>query len=134
VNSLSESTRAQAIFDQRTLTRHVTQNQVTVTPLEAVGVAYADLDPTQQQLLRTVIAAYLDTLPADVGAPLLRRIEAADIGQVRFGWAGPVTPQTPQYYRLQGPTFLLEYDNSRNGGTHIHSVWRDFAEDFGRHL
>jgi hypothetical protein len=40
----------------------------------------------------------------------------------------------PQYYRLQGRTFLLEFDNSRNSGTHIHSVWRDFEHDFGRHL
>jgi hypothetical protein len=29
---------------------------------------------------------------------------------------------------------VLEFDNSRNEGTHIHSVWRDFREDFGRHL
>jgi hypothetical protein len=36
----------------------------------------------------------------------------------------------PHYYRLQGPTFVLEFDNSRNDGTHIHSVWRDF----GRHM
>jgi hypothetical protein len=40
----------------------------------------------------------------------------------------------PHYYRLQGPTFLLEFDNSRNSGTHIHSVWRDFERDFGSHL
>jgi hypothetical protein len=40
----------------------------------------------------------------------------------------------PHYYRLQGPTFVLEFDNSRNEGTHIHSVWRDFERDFGRHL
>ena len=29
---------------------------------------------------------------------------------------------------------MLEFDNSRNSGTHIHSVWRDFERDFGRHL
>ena len=62
------------------------------------------------------------------------RVNAAGIENVRFGWAGSVEPRRPHYYRLQGPTFLLEFDNSRNGGTHIHSVWRDFAEDFGQHL
>ena len=46
----------------------------------------------------------------------------------------PVEPRRPQYYRLQGPTFLLEFDNSRGGGTHIHSVWRDFVEDFGQNM
>ena len=37
-------------------------------------------------------------------------------------------------YRLQGPTFLVEYDNTQNDGNHIHSVWRDFDGDFGRDL
>ena len=31
----------------------------------------------------------------------------------------------------RGPTFLPEFDNSRNHGTHIHSVMRDFEQDFG---
>ncbi|MER3445051.1 MAG: hypothetical protein C4333_13425 [Meiothermus sp.] len=35
---------------------------------------------------------------------------------------------------MQGPTFLLEHDNSRNGATHIHSVWRDYEADFGANL
>ncbi len=48
--------------------------------------------------------------------------------------AGGTRPGVPHYYRLQGPTFLLEFDNSRNSGTHIHSVWRDFERDFGTHL
>ena len=40
----------------------------------------------------------------------------------------------PRYYRVQGPQFLIEYDASQNDGNHIHSVWRDFAGDFGRDL
>jgi hypothetical protein len=35
---------------------------------------------------------------------------------------------------VQGPTFLIEFDNSQNGGNHVHSVWRDFNGDFGRDL
>jgi len=38
------------------------------------------------------------------------------------------------YYRIQGPTFLVEYDNTQNDGNHVHSVWRDFDGDFGRDL
>ena len=65
---------------------------------------------------------------------MLTRIRNAEYERIRFGWAGSTEPQRPQYYRLQGPTFLLEFDNSRNGGTHIHSVWRDFERDFGFHV
>ena len=63
----------------------------------------------------------------------MARIGDGGLEQVRLGWAGSVETRRPQYYRLQGLSFLLEFDNSRNGGTHVHSVWRDFAQDFGAH-
>jgi hypothetical protein len=81
-----------------------------------------------------IIKTYLGTLPEKLNAAHFERIRAAGIESVRFGWAGSLEPRNPYYYRLQGASFLLEHDNSRNGGTHIHSVWRDFKEDFGQHL
>ncbi len=72
--------------------------------------------------------------PTEVAAGQLDRVAEAGLENIRFGWAGPIEPRRPHYYRLQGPTFLLEHDNSRNGGTHIHSVWRDFSDDFGQNL
>jgi len=35
------------------------------------------------------------------------------------------------YYRVHGPTFILEYANTQDGGNHSHTVWRDFENDFG---
>lgn len=134
VSALAGAARDQAIFDTRTLTRHVTDNAPYVTPLDPVGVAYGDLDAAAQARVDEIIGAYLGSLPDAVAAPMLARLDAAGRAQVRFGWAGPLEPRRPHYYRLQGPTFLLEFDNSRNGGTHIHSVWRDFDEDFGRNV
>ena len=67
-----------------------------------------------------------------VGSAITRGLQAAGFENIYFAWAGSVEAQRPHYYRLQGPTFLLEHDNSRNRGTHIHSVWRDFVEDFGQ--
>ena len=79
-----------------------------------------------------IIHKYLDTLPDMIAAAHLDRLQAAGFENITFAWAGPLEAQRPHYYRLQGSTFLLEHDNSRNRGTHIHSVWRDFAEDFGQ--
>lgn len=45
-----------------------------------------------------------------------------------------LAPGERHYYRIQGPTFLVEYDHTQNGGNHIHSVWRDPADDFGEDL
>ena len=40
----------------------------------------------------------------------------------------------PHYYRIQGTTFLVEYDNTQNDANHIHTVWRDFKGDWGADL
>jgi Protein of unknown function (DUF3500) len=82
----------------------------------------------------TLLRTYLANHPGAIARDAFARIDRAGIARTRFGWAGSTRPGLPQYYRLQGPTFLLEFDNSRNSGTHIHSVWRDFDRDFGAHL
>lgn len=132
VTSLDDNQRASAIFQQDTLGRHVTQNQAYVTPLETIGIATSNLDADRQTLVMEIIHKYLDTLPDMIAASHLDRLQAAGFENITFAWAGSLEAQRPHYYRLQGPTFLLEHDNSRNRGTHIHSVWRDFAEDFGQ--
>lgn len=132
VTSLDGNQRAVAIFDQKAPGRHFTQNDAYITPLENFGIPTANLNPNQQTLVMEVIHKYLDTLPDLVAAPHLERLQAAGFENITFAWAGSLEAQHPHYYRLQGPTFLLEHDNSRNRGTHIHSVWRDFAEDFGQ--
>jgi hypothetical protein len=134
INSFTGSAREAAIFQEAPLTNHVTQNAAQVTPLEPVGVLYADMTGAQQGLVTQIMQAYLGTLPDHMAAASAERINNAGPDQIRFAWAGSLERQRPQYYRLQGPTFLLEYDNTRNGGTHIHSVWRDFEHDFGYHL
>jgi hypothetical protein len=134
VNSLDDRTRATAIFQARTLTNHVTQNQPYVSPLDPVGIPVGEITSDQRKLVLEIIQTYLGVLPESIATPSFERIRSAGIENIRFGWAGNLEPRRPQYYRLQGPTFLLEFDNSRNGGTHIHSVWRDFEADFGQHL
>lgn len=134
IRSLTGARRTQAIIQERSLTNHVTGNQARVTPLPPVGIAASQLTAAQQRLMLEIVETYLGVLPVSIATPQLARIRQAGLGSIRFGWAGSLEPRQPHYYRLQGPTFLLEFDNSRNGGTHIHSVWRDFAEDFGQHL
>lgn len=132
VTSLDEAQRAAAIFQQDTLGRHVTQNEVYVAPLENIGIPVSSLDANRLALVMEIIHKYLDTLPEMIAASHLDRLQAAGVESIIFAWAGSLEAQRPHYYRIQGPTFLLEHDNSRNRGTHIHSVWRDFAEDFGQ--
>ena len=64
----------------------------------------------------------------------LSKVRAAGLDNIKFAWMGSVNEGEPHYYRIQGPTFLIEYDNVQNEANHAHSVWRDFDGDFGRDL
>ena len=64
----------------------------------------------------------------------MKKIDAAGFDNITFAWAGGMEPGQGHYYRVQGPTFLLEYDNTQNNNNHVHAVWRDFESDFGEDL
>jgi hypothetical protein len=61
-------------------------------------------------------------------------VRKGGIDKIHFAWLGGPDRGQPHYYRVQGPSFLIEYDNTQNNSNHIHSVWRDFNGDFGADL
>jgi hypothetical protein len=132
--ALDESQRAAAIFDKAAPTDIVTRTTVAIEPLSPGGVAGASLSPAQRDLLQKLIEAYTVQMADDVAAERLAKIRQAGLEKVTFAWAGETEVGKKHYYRIQGPTFLVEYDNTQNDGNHVHSVWRDFAGDFGRDL
>jgi hypothetical protein len=83
--------------------------------------------------LMRLIDAHASAQQSDLAAARLSAIKAAGIEHVRFAWIGATKnePGAAHYYRIQGPTFLIEYDNTQNDANHIHAVYRDFDEDFG---
>ena len=64
----------------------------------------------------------------------LEDIDRQGVDLIHFAWAGSRRPGEPHYYRLHGPSFLVEYDNTQNNANHIHSVWRDLKRDWGDDL
>ena len=134
VLSFAEKDRGQVVFDAKAPPDIVTADRSAVTPLPEVGVAAAALTAPQRELLRQLLAEYAGALAAPLAAQRLGRMEAAGFDKLRFGWAGGVQPHQPHYYRIAGPTFVLEYDNTQDGANHVHTVWRDFEDDYGRDL
>jgi hypothetical protein len=112
----------------------LTMNKNDITPLPEQGVAYGAMGSQQQALLTKLIEAYTSNMEADLAAERMARIKGAGIDKVRFAWLGETEKGKKHYYSVQGPTFLIEYDNTQNNGNHIHSVWRDFNGDFGRDI
>jgi Protein of unknown function (DUF3500) len=94
------------------------------------GLAAAELDAGQRELLRALLATYLGRVP-DGLSPQPDYDDEAVLDAVYLAWAGPTAPGQPLYYRLQGPRLLVEYDNVQRHANHAHSVWRDPAADFG---
>lgn len=100
------------------------------------GLAASQFTDAQKQTLWSLIEAYAANMPPDLGAARLAEIKEAGLEKVHFAWAGARQPGIGHYYRLQGPTFLVEFvntqpDASGNPANHIHSVWRNMKGDFG---
>jgi hypothetical protein len=134
VTALDADQQKVAIFTTEAPRDIVTGAEHTVRPLEAVGIAMRDLRPNQREMLQRVIDAYLDRMAPPLASARRQALASSEMDDVRFGWAGVVDPGGPHYYRIQGATFLIEYDNVQNNNNHIHSIWRDFDGDFGRDL
>lgn len=102
------------------------------------GLAMADMTSEQTALFRKLILVYLDRYHVTLKNQQWAQLEKAGIGKIHFAWMGDQTAEIGQgrghYYRIHGPGFLIEFDNTQNGGNHIHSVVRDLTNDFGDDL
>jgi hypothetical protein len=132
--ALDEGQRSKAVMSPTAPNDIATMNQVKVDPLAPAGIAYKDLRPNQREMLMKVIDSYVSAMAGDVAADRMARVNKAGLDGIAFAWAGEPERGKRHYYRVQGPTFLIEFDNTQNNGNHIHSVWRDFQGDFGRDL
>lgn len=94
------------------------------------GLPASRMTPAQRDLLTALIRQYTGRLPDEIGEREAARITGS-LDAVHFAWAGSGERRQPHYYRLQGPRFLVEYDNVQDDTNHIHSVWRDPENDFG---
>ena len=97
------------------------------------GLSAAKMSQKQFDLLQNLIRGYAQNVPEQLAQARMEQLKKAGTN-VFFAWAGVEQRGGPHYYRIQAPTFLIEYDNTQNNANHIHSVWRDFNGDFGLDL
>ncbi len=102
--------------------------------LEPIGLSASEMTVEQRQQLLQIVREYVFNLRPELARDDLKRIREQGVRKLSFAWAGSVEPGQGHYYRVQGPTFILEYDNTQNDANHIHCVWRDFKNDFGEDL
>jgi len=97
-----------------------------------VGLPMSQMTAAERGMLMKLIDSYATIMPADIAAARLAKIKSAGTDTIAFAWSGSTEKGRQYQYQVQGPTFLIEHNNTQNNGNHIHAVWRDFNGDFGR--
>jgi hypothetical protein len=136
VQSLDEKQKKSAVLDDVAPKEIRTKTVNTPQPPtdEAAGVEYAQLNDAQRQTLRGLVESYAEDMPTEVAKVWLGEIRDKGPDAVKFAWFGPADRSQGHAYRVQGPTFLIEFNNTQNNANHIHSVWRSMLGDFGMPL
>lgn len=131
---LNEEQRGRAIVAAEAPDDILTFNQRRAEQLDAAGIPAGALGAAGRECLNALLEAYAAAMPAEVAARRMAVAHAAPQDALFFAWMGGTERGERHYYRVQGPSFLIEYDNTQDGGNHIHSVWRDFQGDWGLDL
>jgi hypothetical protein len=134
VTALTPAQRTVAVIAPEAPNDILTTNTRKAAIQANTGLAYADMTAEQRGMLLALITEYADAQPKKLAQERIARLRAAGLDGIKFAWMGGIEKGALHYYRVQGPTFLIEYDCVQNGGNHIHAVWRDFDGDFGLDL
>ena len=131
LRSLTDAQKKEAIVSETAPRDILTGNTVKTAPIDQAGILASALSSSQQALLMNLIEEHASVQVSALAEARLMKVRADGLGKIRFAWLGASEPGSGHYYRIQGASFLIEYDNVQNNANHQHIVWRDFAGDFG---
>ena len=134
VKALDETQRAVCVISAKAPSDILTARERQAAIQEDKGIAYAQLSAPQQAMMMTLIEEFANVQNAELAGVRREKVKAEGLDTLKFAWMGGLEKGEGHYYRIQGKTFILEYDNTQNDANHVHVVWRDIANDFGRDL
>lgn len=134
VKSLTGEQKKVAIVSETAPKDIITAADRKAKRLEPLGLSAAKMTKTQTELLWQIVGEYVYRYRPELADEDLKKMEKSGAEKIHFAWAGGVELKEGHYYRIQGPTFLMEYDNTQNNANHVHAVWRDLENDFGEDL
>lgn len=135
LHALDGEQKTVAIVDEQAPDDIITTNVPYVRgEVQPEGLGSQDMNAAQREILYALVETYVKRLPEAVAEAEWARLVGADLQAARFAWAGAEERGGPHYYRVLGPSFLAEYDNTQNDANHIHAVWRDLSNDFGEDI
>ena len=134
LDSLDAEQKAAAIIEAEAPRDIITGSDRIAQPGDPTGLRAARMTADQKTKLLAIVTEYVFNKAPESANKSLDEIRRAGTDAIYFAWAGSPERGEAHYYRVQGPTFLIEYDNTQNDANHIHSVWRDLEKDFGTDL
>jgi len=134
INSLTANQRATAIFSEKAPAEIISGNKRKAVPLTPDGISFKELSKEQQTLFLKLLDVYVKNYAFGFSKKLMDKIKSAGIDNLHFAWAGSLTPGVANYYRIQGPMLLIEYDNTQNNANHVHTTVRDLKDDFAEDI
>jgi hypothetical protein len=97
------------------------------------GLMISKMNASQRAIFQSLLDVYCQNMTDQIDQTREDQIKKAG-DNIYFAWAGGEEPGQGHYYRIQSPSFLVEFDDTQDHANHIHSVWRDFNGDFGEDL
>jgi Protein of unknown function (DUF3500) len=133
LHSLDKTQLEKAVISVKAPGEIFTTNSRKAMISDPKGILYSELDITQQNYFMQLLSIYIQRYTHLFAMEMMHEIESAGLHTLRFAWAGDQQPGPghPHYYRIQGPTIIIEYDNTQNNANHVHTVIRDLKNDFG---
>lgn len=98
------------------------------------GLVFSGMTAAQQNDLEMLVRAWVYNLHFALAEQEMQKIRKTGMEKLHFAWAGDKGQREAKYYRIHGPATLIEYDNRSYEQWHIHSLWRNLSEDFGKKI
>ena len=132
IQSLTPEQRKVAIIAEKAPADITTKNQEKLERVATCqGIALSALTPEQKYKVGRIIAEYVGRTREEFALGEMIAISATPENKIFFAWAGGTEAGQGHYFRIEGPSFLFELDNTQNSANHVHTVWRDRRNDFG---
>jgi hypothetical protein len=131
IKSLDKEQLKEAVIEEDAPSEIITGNDERIDPLHPKGISASKLKSEQKDILIKLIKEYISNSHPENAEQKHMELSKLNLKELFFAWAGKTGEGQPHYYRIQSSTFLIEYDNTQDNANHIHSVWRDFKNDFG---
>jgi hypothetical protein len=133
INALDEGQRKQAILNYKVADLVLGPGKDGKT-IEPEGLQCSAMNASQQAMLLDLIGEWAGIVNDEAAAVRMAEVKAKLSG-TWFAWSGPTTNGSAAYYRIQGPTLVIEYAPQQMGGDptmHIHTIYRDPTNDYGK--